>query len=392
MLADGGNAADAACAMGFALQVLEPHMNGPAGEVPILVREAASDRVHAISGQGSAPARATIEHFRGLGLDRIPGDGLTARHRARRAGRLVHAAGSASAPAAWRRSSPRRAASPSADFRWTPFLRGLLKGVERRFREEWPGSAAVYLPVRAVGERQTNPAYAEVLAQLARAEADVGGSRETGIRAARDWFYEGPPAERIEAFVCQPVRDASGREHPGLLQAQDLAAFTGGVEEPVSIDYRGAQVWKCGPWTQGPVFLQQLRLAEGFDLAGMGELSTDALHTWIEIAKLAFADREACYGDPRFADVPLDELLSRTYAESRRELIDPRAGLARDPAWTRTPPRRLAVAGAGQPRQPRTAGAGRARPRRHHPSSTRPTATETWSAPRPAGAGSRPLP
>jgi gamma-glutamyltranspeptidase/glutathione hydrolase len=337
VLADGGNAADAACAMGFALQVLEPHMNGFAGEVPILVYEAASGRVHAISGQGFAPAAATPAHFRGLGLDRIPGDGLMA----------------ATIPAAldaWCLLLERFGSRSLADvlaparalaergFPMYPFLRELLQLLEPRFRAEWPGSAALYLPVRAVGERQTNPALARLLGELAAAEQRASGGREARIRAARDWFYQGPPAERIDAFGRQPVRDATGEAHPALLRAQDLASYAGSVEPALGVEYRGASVWKCGPWTQGPVFLQQLRLAEGFDLAAMGHGSADALHTWIEIAKLAFADREACYGDPRFAKVPLDELLSPEYAARRRALIDPgRASLELRPGMGRLP-------------------------------------------------------
>jgi len=321
-LAAGGNAADAACAMGFALQVLEPHMNGPAGEVPILFHCAREDRSYAISGQGVAPAAATLEHFAALGLELVPGDGLLA----------------ATVPAAldaWclllarfgTRSleevlAPARGLAERG-FPMYPFLRSVLALCERRFHEEWPTSAALYLPLRAVGERQTNPALAAFLGSLVETERAASGSRETRIRAARDSFYRGRGAEAIEAFLAAPIRDASGRAHAGLLRAEDLARYEGAVETPICADYRGARVWKCGPWTQGPVFLQQLRLLEGFDLAALGAGSADLLHVWLECAKLAFADREACYGDPRFADVPLDTLLSDAYTAKRRALIDP---------------------------------------------------------------------
>ena len=321
-LADGGNAADAACAMGFALQVLEPTQNGPAGEVPILVFEAQSDRVFAISGQGPAPAAASPAAFQERGIERIPPDGLLA----------------ACVPAAldaWcqllERFGTRRledVLTPARDlagrgFPMYPFLRGILGYLEPRFRKHWPTSAAIYTPVPALGERLRNPQLADFFDALIRAERSAGAGREAGIRAARDHFYQGEPAERIEAFLREPVRDASGRAHAGLLSAQDLASYAGTVEEPVQVDYRGATVFKCPPWSQGPVFLQQLRLLEGFDLAGMGRGSTDALHTWIECAKLAFADRDACYADPRFEKIPLQRLLSREYAEERRALIDP---------------------------------------------------------------------
>jgi len=337
-LASGGNAADAACAMGFALQVLEPHQNGPAGEVPILIWDATTERCLAISGQGSAPAAATIDAMRGLGLDRIPPDGFLA----------------ASVPAsldAWctllERYGTRRLADVIAParglaesgFPMYPFLRLILSLVKARFESEWPSSAAIYLPLREDGARQTNPALARCFASLAAAEAAAGGTREAGIRAARDSFYKGASAEAIERFLKTPIRDASGRPHAGLLTAHDLAGYAGRIEEPCGLDYRGARVWKPGPWSQGPVFLQQLALLEGFDLRAAGRRSADALHLQIEAAKLAFADRDACYGDPLFADVPLATLLSRDYAAERRALIDGdkasldwRPGLGRLPA------------------------------------------------------------
>jgi gamma-glutamyltranspeptidase/glutathione hydrolase len=322
-LATGGNAADAACAMGFALQVLEPTQNGPAGEVPILVYEAAADRAWAISGQGPAPAAATLAAMRERGVTSIPPDGLLA----------------ATIPAAldaWCRLLERFGTRSLEDvlaparglaargFPMYPFLRLILRFCEPRFRSEWPSSASVYLPLREIGERQTNPALAEFFDGLIRAERAAGGSRESRIRAARDHFYCGAAAEVIERFVRAPVRDVTGRANAGLLTAQDLAGYQGGIEEPVQLDYRGARVWKCGPWSQGPVFLQQLRLLEGFDLAAMGERSADALHTWVECAKLAFADRDAVYGDPSFEKVPLEKLLSGAYSQSRRALVDPK--------------------------------------------------------------------
>jgi gamma-glutamyltranspeptidase/glutathione hydrolase len=342
MLADGGNAADAACAMGFALQVLEPTMNGPAGEVPILVYVAAEGRTYAISGQGSAPAAATCARFAELGLDLIPGDGLLA----------------ATVPAAldawclllarFGTRSLEDALAPARGlavrgYPMYPFLRSVLSFLEPRFRAEWPSSAAVYLPLRRVGEVQTNPALGAFLESLCAAERAASGSRETKIGAARDSFYRGRPAQEIERFLATPVRDASGRAHAGLLRADDLARYEGAVEEPISARYRDSQVWKCGPWSQGPVFLQQLRLLEGFDLCASGQNSADSLHLVIECAKLAFADREASYADPRFADVPLAELLSDTYTEKRRALVDRgrasdelRPGLGRLPAgWPR---------------------------------------------------------
>jgi gamma-glutamyltranspeptidase/glutathione hydrolase len=337
MLAGGGNATDAACAMGFALQVLEPHQNGPGGEAPILVWDARAEEAIAISGQGPAPAAATLEQMRALGVSMIPPDGFLA----------------ATVPAAldaWclllerfgtRRLSevlaPARALAERG-FPMYPFLRVILSLVAQRFRDEWPSSAALYLPLREDGERQTNPALARFFADLAEAERRSGGTREAGIRAARDHFYRGAPAEAIERFLSAPIADASGARHAGLLRAQDLARHAGRFEEPCSVEYRGARVWKCGPWSQGPVFLQQLRLLEGFDLRAAGRRSADALHLQVEAAKLAFADRDACYGDPLFADVPLRTLLSAEYAAQRRAAIDlEKASLELRPGLGRLP-------------------------------------------------------
>ena len=192
--------------------------------------------------------------------------------------------------------------------------------------------------MRGTGERQTNPELADFLAALVRAEQRADGGREAGIRAARDHFYRGPGAEAIARFLAQPIRDASGAYHAGLLSAEDLASYTGSVEEPVRGEYRGAVVWKTPPWGQGPVFLQHLALLENFDLGAMEPRGADHLHTWIETAKLAFADREACYGDPRFTTVPLERLLSREYARERARLVDPtRASLELRPGEGRLP-------------------------------------------------------
>ena len=357
-LAAGGNAADSACAMGFALQVLEPTQNGPAGEVPILVYDAREDRSWAISGQGPAPAAATLEAMHERGVTSIPADGLLA----------------ATIPAAldaWCRLLERFGTQRLEDvltparglaargFPMYPFLRLILRYCEPRFLAEWPSSAEIYLPIREVGERQTNPALAAFFDALIRAERAAKGSRETRIRAARDHFYRGRPAEQIERFIAQPVRDGTGRAHAGLLTADDLARYEGQIEEPIAADYRGARVWKCPPWSQGPVFLQQLRLLEGFDLAAMGAGSADALHIWAECAKLAFADREAVYADPRFEQVPLARLLSDAYTHERRALVDPQvASLALRPGIGRLPEGWPLVApGSGALAEPQALGA-----------------------------------
>jgi len=209
-----------------------------------------------------------------------------------------------------------------------PALRRALARNADRFKAEWPASAEVYLPggdVPKVGSILTNPDWARTFKKVAEAERrERRWSRSAGFEAAREYFYRGPIAETIinymQTFKC---RDVYGQEHHGLLSLDDLSEYRASIEEPVTTNYRGYDVHKCGPWTQGPVLLQQLNLLEGFDLKGMGHNTVEYLHAWVECAKLAFADREQYYADLDFVDVPLDRLLSKTYADERRRLIDP---------------------------------------------------------------------
>src|SRR5258707_3603631 len=200
-----------------------------------------------------------------------------------------------------------------------------VAAVAGTFREHWPSSADVYLrggAAPAPGSRFENPdlaaAYSRILGQ---AEA-AGSDRETQIEAARLAFYEGFVAEAIAAYTERAeVMDVTGRRHRGLLAGSDLAGWRASPEAPVTLEYQGLTVCKTGPWGQGPVFLQQLALLDGFDLRAMGPGSADFIHTVTECAKLAFADREAWYGDPRATDVPLAGLLSPEYAAQRRGLV-----------------------------------------------------------------------
>ena len=327
VLQQGGNAVDAGVAMGFALTVLEPHMNGIAGEVPILIYSAREKTVFAVSGQGVAPQSMTIQQFRDREIPLIPGDGLLP----------------ATVPAAvdaWVRALSRFGRLTLAEvlmpaielardgFPMYPALNGAITHNRQRFLEQWPSSAAVYLPegrVPEVGENFQQPDWADAMLQLVQAEEARGSQgREVALEAARDAFYRGDIARKIEEFAqSSEVLDATGKEHSGFLRFDDLSDYQGCIEEPVTTSYRGLQVYKCGPWTQGPVFLQLLNLLEGYDLRGMGHNSPDYAHTWIEAAKLAYADREAFYGDPRIAEIPIQRLLSKTYSEERRLLIDP---------------------------------------------------------------------
>jgi gamma-glutamyltranspeptidase / glutathione hydrolase len=330
ILRAGGNAIDAGVAMGFCLAVLEPQNNGIGGESPVLIYHAKTGRTVAINGQGVAPRAATIEWFREQGISLIPGDGLLAATVPSQVDNGITAlAHFGTLPLA-------AVLAPALELAREGFAmyHGLQRCIEanrRRFREEWPGSAAVYLPNGEAGEapqwgdRFRNLPWAETFEALVRAEAETAGKgRAAGLDGARDVFYRGPVAERIAEFCRDNAfRDATGSEHRGLLRYEDLAEFHARVEEPVTLNYRGLDVYKCGPWCQGPVFLQQLALLEGCDLATLGHNSPDYIHTWVECAKLAFADREFYYGDPAFVDVPLDRLLSKAYAAERRALVDP---------------------------------------------------------------------
>jgi gamma-glutamyltranspeptidase/glutathione hydrolase len=214
-----------------------------------------------------------------------------------------------------------------------PRISATIEGVRPLFEAEWPSSAAVFLPHGKVPPPHSlfaRPALADTLERLCRAA--VGPSREARIDEARSAWYHGFVAEAVDRFFrSTEVLDVTGRRHRGLLTAQDFADWSATVEAPVAYEYHGHTVLKCGPWSQGPVFLQQLALLRGFDLAAMDPLGADFVHTVVECAKLAYADREAWYGDPRFADVPLPTLLSETYNAERRRLVGPAASLALRP-------------------------------------------------------------
>ncbi|MGC2442244.1 gamma-glutamyltransferase family protein [Candidatus Binatus sp.] len=330
IFACGGNAIDAAIAATFVEGVVNPHMHTIGGEAPMLIYSASARRVVAINGNMMAPARATIAHYRALGLELIPGAGLLAAGVPAAFDALVTALRDFGTRSLADVLEP--ALQLASD--GIPMHEGLsgdpdlpdeavagagasLRNNAKRFLTKWPSSGRVYLPdgkVPMPGSVLKNPALANFFKRVLDSESSAKNrGRESGLDAARDRFYRGDIARDIVAWS-----DASG----GLLGADDLAHFTTRAESPASADYRGVTVFKCGPWSQGPVFLQQLKLLEGFDLAAMGHNSADYIHTVIEAAKLSFADREAYYGDPEFIDVPLDALLSDRYAAIRRDLID----------------------------------------------------------------------
>ena len=363
ILERGGNAFDAGIAAAFTLQVVEPHLCGPGGDVPVMIYDQRQKKPEVICGQGPAPAGATIKHYRDhLGLDIIPGTGLLAPCipgtfetymmvlRDHGTMRLRDVLEAAIGYAANGHPIVERACAT-------------ISTVKGLFREHWPTSAAVYLPGGDVPKPATlfrNPAHAETYRRiLAEAEAG-GGSREAEIERARRVWSQGFVAETIDAFCrTNEVFDVSGRRHKGVLTGQDMAGWLPTREAPVSLPYGRYTVMKPGPWTQGPVMLQILAILKGFDLERMAPTDPDYLHIWIEAAKLAYADREAFYGDPLFAKVPMETLLSERYNSDRRREIGQHADMGQRPGSIEgfggkvivkdAPKGAFAASGAGEP-------------------------------------------
>jgi gamma-glutamyltranspeptidase / glutathione hydrolase len=330
VLERGGNAFDAAVAAGFVLQVVEPHLNGPGGEVPILAYSAARDGVLVFCGQGVAPRSATIAHFRDLGLDLIPGSGLLPACVPGAVGGWLELLGQLGTMRL-REVLEYAIGYAEGGYPLVPGIADSIASMEGVFRREWTESAELYLPGGAVprpGSSFRNRALAATWRRLLDEAEAVSSDRDAQIEAAREAFYQGFVAEAVDRFVAgAPVMDSTGRRHQGLLTGQDMASWRAGVEQPLMVDYHGVRVCKTGPWGQGPVFLQQLRLLEGFELSAMGPASADFVHTVTECSKLAFADREAWYADPDFVQVPMDELLDPAYANQRRKLVSDDASL-----------------------------------------------------------------
>jgi gamma-glutamyltranspeptidase/glutathione hydrolase len=326
----GGNAFDAAVATAFTLQVVEPHLNGPGGDLPIIVHDARKRKTEVICGQGPAPAKASIAHYRSLGLDMVPGTGLLA----------------ACVPGmfdSWmlllRDYGTMRLAdvlSPAIYYarQGYPLVErasATIATVAEMFRKYWPTSAAVYLPggkEPAAGALFTNPVLAETYARVLREAENAGSDRIIQIDAARRSWSQGFVAEAIDRFCrTQLVMDTSGEPHFGVLTGDDMARWQADREPPLTYDYGRYTVCKAGPWSQGPVMLQQLALLKGFNLKGTDPTSAEFVHVLVECSKLAYADREKFYGDPDFVDIPMQTLLSDAYSNERRKLISNEASL-----------------------------------------------------------------
>ncbi|MFB7630001.1 gamma-glutamyltransferase family protein [Streptomyces sp. NPDC056149] len=328
VLEDGGNAFDAAVAAGFVLHVVEPHLNGPAGEVPLILAPA-DGPVQVLCGQGPAPAGATVAHYTSLGLDLVPGTGPLA-------------AAVPGAFDAWMLLLRDHGTKSLADvLRYAigyaehghPAVEGIgqtIATVRDLFTTEWTTSAELYLrggqPVRP-GELLTNRPLAATWRRLLTEVEAAATDRQTQIEAARRIWREGFIGEALAAFAARPAMDTSGERHAGTLTGDDLTAYAATYEQPVTHDWHGWTVAKAAAWTQGPAFLQQLALLPEELPAHAGP---DYVHLLIEGCKLAMADREAWYGDAT-DDVPLTTLLSADYNTARRALIGHRASPALRP-------------------------------------------------------------
>ena len=328
VLERGGNAFDAATTAAFVLQIIEPHLVGPGGEVPIILKVRDVPAPVVICGQGPYPAAATLERFAQLGLAQVPGTGLLPA--------VVPGAFDA-----WMVVLRDYATLALADvlapaigyaengFPVLPRVAASILAAKEFFATEWPTSAAVWLPHHAVPrprELLRTPATAATYRRILAEAAAAGRDRVAQIEKARDAFYRGFVAEAIDRFYrSAALMDSSGRRNGGLLTADDLVRYRAKIEPTVTRRYRGLDVHKTAPWAQGPVLLEALALLEGFDLDGMAPAGERFAHTVVECLKLAYADREVFYGDPDVVDVPLATLLSDDYAAARRKLVGEQA-------------------------------------------------------------------
>jgi gamma-glutamyltranspeptidase/glutathione hydrolase len=333
ILERGGNAFDAGVATAFTLQIVEPHLNGPGGDVPIMVHDVKRGRTEVICGQGPAPAGATISYYESLGLDLIPGTGLLAPCipgcfdafmlllRDYGTMRLEDVLSAAIGYARYGHPLLERASATIAT-------------VKDQFLTHWPTSAALWLDqgnVPAPGVMFRNAVLAETYERVLRESAGPGG-RDAEIERARRVWSQGFVADAIDKFCrTQEVMDVSGRAHRGVLTGADMADWSAAVEAPIGYDYGRYRVQKPGPWCQGLVTLQQLAILKHFPFDGLDPVGADFIHWQVEAAKLAFADRDTFYGDPDFVTVPVEILLSDVYSAKRQALISEHASLDQRP-------------------------------------------------------------
>jgi gamma-glutamyltranspeptidase/glutathione hydrolase len=329
VLERGGNAFDAATAAAFVLHVVEPHLNGPGGDMTGVFSTAENPgKPVVLMGQGPAPEGATVQHYVSEGLELVPGSGALA----------AAVPGAVDAWLLLLRDHGTWELAEVLDFAIAyardghPVLArvgGTISAVSELFRRHWPTSAELWMPEGRIpeeGQLIRNPAHARTLQKLVQAGAGIGEAagaaaahtREGRIDAARREWSEGFVARAIAKAVQTPHRHSSGTDHRGVLTMADMAGFRASYEEATTLEFRGHTIAKTGAWGQGPALLQTLAILKGFDDEYLDPSTELGAHTILEAQKLALADREAYYGD---VDVPLDYLLSAEYAASRRELV-----------------------------------------------------------------------
>jgi gamma-glutamyltranspeptidase/glutathione hydrolase len=322
MLTLGGNAVDAGVASVLAAAVTEQARFGIGGEIPILIKMAGKPAI-AISGVGVAPGKATVEFYRNRKpepwedadhMPPIPTQGILATTVPGVFDGIILALSQYGTMSFEQVSAP--AIEYADGFPIGEEFAGFIRNTQK-ILDLWPTSRSFFLPGGAPpsrGEIFREPTLAKTLRDLVQAEKKARGKRAAKLKAVRDLFYQGSLAKRMAAF---------SESNGGLISYDDLKNFHAETDQPRSTMYRGYQVLKPGFWTQGPVMLEALNLLEGYDLRAMGHNSPEYLHTVVEAAKLAFADRDRYYGDPKFSEIPEQTLLSKEYAAERRKLIDP---------------------------------------------------------------------
>ena len=327
ILWQGGNAVDAAVASALAAGVMEPTAHYTlGGEVAFLFYDASSRKVRSVVGQGWAGSAATVDHYMeqwgeippGILSSTVPGVVSALLAMLSRYGTMSFSKVAESALVFARQGFPA----------YQLFCRALSSRERLENLRKYPDSERVYLPggqPPVLGSMFKQEDLARTLSMMIAAEQDAlsqGRGREAAIDAAREVFYIGDVARRM----WEATRDLGG-----LYSFKDFAEFETPMEDPISITYRGLEIYTNQTWTQGITLLQALTILEGFDLAALGHNSPQAVHLQVEALKLAFADRERYVGDPAFVDVPVQGLLSKEYAALRRGLIDPEKAQAEYP-------------------------------------------------------------
>lgn len=334
ILEKGGNAFDAAVATALVLQVVEPHLNGPAGDMPAIFHSATTGETKVLCAQAVTPAAATIEHYKAQGLTLIPGSGLLAT--------VVPGAFDG-----WMlmlrdhgSMSLREVLEPVVYYArdghpMLPRVAHTIAGLQEFFEAEWPSSAAVWAPNGEAPKPNAlfkNPDLARTYTRLIEVGEAAGADRVAQIDAARTEWREGFVADAIFDYLKDAcVMDVSDKKHSAVLAPEDMKNWRASYEDTLTYEYEGWTVHKTHAWSQGPVLLQALAILKGFDLGKMDPMGAEFVHTVTEAMKLAYADREAYYGDPAHSDIPMEYLLSEDYNVERRKLITAEASTEQRP-------------------------------------------------------------